>query len=90
MYDKNQYLIEKPIFIEGPWFCIVPEFEVLFKQEETYDPSKYMFDFAAGNCYDHIWVAALALNCTDAYLKEIGEYFDWRRGYKTFFNAQLN
>ena len=51
------------------------EFQTLFKEEETYDPSKYMFEFAAGQCYDHIWVAALALNCTDIYLKEQGIVF---------------
>ena len=32
-----------------------------------------MFDIAGGPCYDHIWVAALALNCTDAYMKKIGK-----------------
>ena len=51
---------------------IVSEFEELYRQEETYDPAMSMFDFAGGPCYDHIWVAALALNCTDAYLKAIG------------------
>ena len=54
-------------------FLVVPEFEVLYKQEETYDPSKYNYEIISGQCYDHVWVAALALNCTDAYLKSIGE-----------------
>ena len=52
---------------------LVPEFEALYVQEETYDPTKYMFEHVSGPCYDHIWVSALALNCTDARLKEIGE-----------------
>ena len=48
------------------------EFETLYKEEETYDPSEYTYEFTAGQCYDHIWVTALALNCTDSYLKEHG------------------
>ena len=59
----------------------MPEFEALYKQEETYDPSKYMFEFVTGNCYDHIWVAALALNCTDAYLTETGEWIRKRSSH---------
>ena len=51
----------------------VPEFEALYVQEETYDPTKYMFEHVSGPCYDHIWVSALALNCTDARLKAIGK-----------------
>ena len=54
-------------------FWTVPEFEVLLKQEETYDPTKYMYEIISGQCYDHVWVAALALNCTDTYLKATGE-----------------
>ena len=51
----------------------VPEFEMLVKQEETYEPWHDMY-IINGQCYDHIWVAALALNCTDAYLKVNGEF----------------
>ena len=54
-------------------FYIGPEFEELLKDEETYDPSKAMFSFVAAQCYDHIWIAALALNCTDTYLKATGK-----------------
>ena len=54
------------------FFIAVPEFESLYRQEETYDPTKYMFEHVSAPCYDHIWVAALALNCTDDYLKRIG------------------
>ena len=50
----------------------MPEFEVLYKKEETYDSSNYNFESVSGQCYDHIWIAALALNCTDAYLKVTG------------------
>ena len=53
----------------------VSEFEDLYRQEETYDPANTMFDFAGGPCYDHIWIAALALNCTDDYLKRTGNLF---------------
>ena len=50
------------------------EFEKLIKQEETYDPTNYAYEFANGQCYDTIWVAALALNCTDNFLKTTGEW----------------
>ena len=56
-------------------FIVEGEFQTLFKQEETYDPSKYTFEFVSGQCYDHIWVTALALNCTDTYLKALGRIF---------------
>ena len=56
-------------------FFAVSEFEVLYRLEETYDPSMSMYDIVSGTCYDHIWVAAIALNCTDAYLKSIGQQF---------------
>lgn len=52
-----------------------PKFEKLVQEEETYDPSKDAYNFVLGQCYDHIWVAALALNCTDAYLKAVGKCF---------------
>ena len=49
-----------------------PEFDTLYKQEETYDPAYISFEFVAAKCYDHVWVAALALNCTDKRLRDIG------------------
>ena len=52
----------------------------MYRQETTYDPAMFMFDYAGGPCYDHIWVAALALNCTDAYLKDAGELIDNKKG----------
>ena len=55
-------------------FLTGPEFDELIKQEETYDPSKIMYSFVTASCYDHIWAAALALNCTEAHLKAIGEF----------------
>ena len=54
-------------------YFVVSEFTDLYHKEDTYDPAMSMFDFAGGPCYDHIWVAALALNCTDAYMKKIGK-----------------
>ena len=52
----------------------------MYRQETTYDSAMFMFDYAGGPCYDHIWVAALALNCTDAYLKDAGELIDNKKG----------
>ena len=44
----------------------------MYVQEETYDVKYKMFEFVGAKCYDHVWVAGLALNCTEAYLKETG------------------
>ena len=49
------------------------EFDELYIHEETYDPKHYMYEFVAAKCYDHVWVAALALNCTETYLANIGK-----------------
>ena len=53
---------------------VVPEFYDLYKKEETYDPSYSSLEQFAPACYDHIWIAALALNCTETYLKTTGWY----------------
>ena len=53
---------------------VVSEFDSLYRQEDTYDMSHSSFEFIAAMCYDHVWVAALALNCTDAYLRRNGKF----------------
>ena len=50
----------------------VSEFEELYKQEDTYDVAHQQFEFCATFSYDHIWVAALAFNCTETFLRETG------------------
>ena len=50
----------------------VSEFEELYKQDDTYDVAHQQFEFCATFSYDHIWVAALALNCTETFLRETG------------------
>ena len=50
----------------------VSEFEELYRQEETYDVAHQQFEFCATFSYDHIWVAALALNCTETFLRDTG------------------
>ena len=52
----------------------MPEFSELYRQEETYDPANNRLEHYAPGCYDHLWVSALALNCTDAYMKTTGTY----------------
>ena len=52
---------------------LAQEFDELYKKEETYDPKHHTFEFVAAKCYDHVWVAALALNCTESYLESIGK-----------------
>ena len=56
------------------FMCLVPEFKALYYQEETYDSSHKRLEFISAGCYDHIWVASLALNCTDTYLKSTGNF----------------
>ena len=50
----------------------VPEFKDLFTKEESYRPELTEFEFLSTNCYDALWGIAIALNCTDSVLKEIG------------------
>ena len=52
----------------------VSEFFSMYYKEETYDSAYSMYEFGVTFCYDHVWLAALALNCTDSYLREIGMY----------------
>ena len=55
----------------------VPEFKELFKQEKNYQPDLTHFEFMSPNSYDAVWGIALALNCTDNILKEIGLYLNY-------------
>lgn len=54
-------------------FFTVSEFWTAFREDPMYDPSKAMFEREASRCFDGTWAAGLALNCTDAKLKEVGE-----------------
>ena len=53
-------------------FISVSEFYDLYKKEEAYNDSNSDYTSMAPMCYDHIWVAALALNCTETYLNSKG------------------
>ena len=55
----------------------VSEFDELYKQEETYDPVNDKHYICAPFAYDSIWIAALALNCTETYLRETGKSYDY-------------
>ncbi|XP_045167680.2 gamma-aminobutyric acid type B receptor subunit 1-like [Mercenaria mercenaria] len=48
------------------------EFDYLYHHHETYTPEMKQNDFVAHQCYDNIWVSAMALNCTVQRLEEIG------------------
>ena len=50
----------------------VSEFDERYRQEETYDPVNDKYYICAPFAYDSVWVAALALNCTETYLRETG------------------
>ena len=54
---------------------LVSEFYTRYRQEETYDIKNKIYEEVSANlCYDHVWVAALALNCTSEYLRQIRKY----------------
>ena len=53
----------------------VKEFNDLFILEEKYRPEQAAFEFLKTNCFDGVWGIAIALNCTDAVLKEISKFF---------------
>ena len=52
----------------------VKEFNDLFILEDKYRPEHAAFEFLKTNCFDGVWGISIALNCTDAVLKEIGKY----------------
>lgn len=49
------------------------EFEDRYFSYPTYDVISKSYDFYAHQCYDHVWVAAKALDCTVTRLVELGE-----------------
>ena len=51
---------------------LVSEFLNLYRQEENYQSAYNMYEDGVVLCYDHVWLAALALNCTNAYLTRTG------------------
>ena len=51
----------------------VSEFDELYRNEKTYNPAYETFYWCAPYSYDHVWIAALALNCTETYLRRIGK-----------------
>ena len=53
-------------------FISVSEFYDRYQKEEEYNDSNSDYTSMAPMCYDHIWVAALALNCTETYLNSKG------------------
>ena len=52
----------------------VPEFMDRLHSHPLYEPLTKNYEFISGRCYDHIWLAALAMNCTDRRLIEMGQY----------------
>ena len=46
----------------------------MYRLEDTYDNAYSMYEIGVTYCYDHVWMAAVALNCTDSYLKLTGRY----------------
>ena len=57
----------------GILFAVV-EFDTRLQDYPTYRPDLAHFDRALGQCYDHIWVAAIALDCADKKLREMGRF----------------
>ena len=54
--------------------CPVSEFDELYRQEATYDTVHEQYYICAPLMYDSVWIAALALNCTEKYIRSIGTY----------------
>ena len=71
---RENFRIYSTFKVKFPHF-LVTEYDALYKQEELYDPALYMHHSMSGQCYDHIWVAAMALDCTDAHLKATGKFY---------------
>ncbi|XP_052245674.1 gamma-aminobutyric acid type B receptor subunit 1-like [Dreissena polymorpha] len=72
------------------------EFKSRLTTHPSYNPATRDYDFVSGQCYDHIWLCALALNCTITALESMGgkrvlvayfrqdlapaSYFEWIEG----------
>ena len=68
-------------------FIIVDaEFMEQFRNHPMYNPDTQRFDHLGDNCFDGTWMAGVALNCTVARLKEMGNiltpnlYSPWFQG----------
>ena len=68
-------------------FIIVDaEFMEQFRNHPMYNPDTQRFAHLGGNCFDGTWMAGVALNCTVARLKEMGNilkpnlYSPWFQG----------
>ncbi|XP_053374068.1 gamma-aminobutyric acid type B receptor subunit 1-like [Mercenaria mercenaria] len=64
-------IFKNPIEEKGVADLTAKEFEERYYSHPTYNPIYKDTDIVAHQCYDHIWIAALALNCSDARLKQI-------------------
>lgn len=53
-------------------FILDTEFTDLLVNHPEYDPSLAGYNRLAVNCYDGIWIAAKAFNCTIQKLEDIG------------------
>ncbi|XP_045169714.2 gamma-aminobutyric acid type B receptor subunit 1-like [Mercenaria mercenaria] len=62
-----------PIEERGVANLTVSEFLKLYREHPTYSPSLEDNMFLTPWCYDHIWAAALALNCTVQTLSDNGQ-----------------
>lgn len=58
-----------------PLFLIsASEFEERYFNHPDYNVAMKSYDFVSYQCYDHIWIAALALNCTAEKLTAAGSF----------------
>ncbi|XP_053374069.1 gamma-aminobutyric acid type B receptor subunit 1-like [Mercenaria mercenaria] len=64
-------VFKNPIEERGVADLTAKEFEERYYSHPTYNALYKDTDIVAHQCYDHIWIAALALNCSDARLKQI-------------------
>ncbi|XP_052256428.1 gamma-aminobutyric acid type B receptor subunit 1-like [Dreissena polymorpha] len=72
------------------------EFQKRFTSHPSYNQATSGYDIVSGQCYDHIWLGAMALNCTVSALESMGgkrvlvayfrqdlapdSYFEWIKG----------
>lgn len=60
------------MFVNVLFFTTDSDWLVAFHNHPNYNPATVNYDNLGDNCFDGTWLAALALNCTVAKLKEIG------------------
>ncbi|KAL4221902.1 Gamma-aminobutyric acid type B receptor subunit 1 [Mactra antiquata] len=66
------HISRNPIAERGLANRTASEFEELFRNYPSYKPETEAFDFVSYQCYDNVWMAALALNCTDTIMRQNG------------------